>query len=125
MCRSRSQSRAWLSETVLPRTRNTLRGSGTCRANASTSQRASPRNEPHTSSTTIEISGLRLRQVGARTRFENTLDAAAVAKTLRANGIVGVEPYRGSAATSYVAMLPAEDALGRTAYLEHVVSATS
>jgi hypothetical protein len=29
---------------------------------------------------------------------------------LRTNGIVGVAPYRGSAATSYVAMFPAEDA---------------
>ena len=57
--------------------------------------------------------------------FDDAVDAAAVAKTLRANGIVDVEPYRKLGRNQLrVAMFPAiepEDVKALTACIEYVV----
>jgi phosphoserine aminotransferase len=57
--------------------------------------------------------------------FDDTVDAAAVAKTLRANGIVDVEPYRKLGRNQLrVAMFPAvdpDDVEALTACVDHVV----
>jgi phosphoserine aminotransferase len=57
--------------------------------------------------------------------FADEVDAAAVAKTLRANGIVDVEPYRKLGRNQLrVAMFPAiepEDVKALTACIDHVV----
>jgi phosphoserine aminotransferase len=57
--------------------------------------------------------------------FDDTVDAAAVAKTLRANGIVDVEPYRKLGRNQLrVAMFPAvdpDDVEALTACIDHVV----
>jgi phosphoserine aminotransferase len=59
--------------------------------------------------------------------FRDSVDAAAVAKTLRANGIVDVEPYRKLGRNQLrVAMFPAidpEDVRALTACIDHVVEA--
>ena len=61
--------------------------------------------------------------------FDDAVDAAAVAKTLRANGVVDVEPYRKLGRNQLrVAMFPAvdpDDVSALTACIEHVVAATS
>jgi len=68
-------------------------------------------------------------QVVGTIDFDDAVDAAAVAKTLRANGIVDVEPYRKLGRNQLrVAMFPAvdpDDVSALTACIEHVVSATS
>jgi phosphoserine aminotransferase len=57
--------------------------------------------------------------------FDDAIDAAAVAKTLRANGIVDVEPYRKLGRNQLrVAMFPAidpDDVEALTACIDHVV----
>jgi phosphoserine aminotransferase len=57
--------------------------------------------------------------------FDDSVDAAAVAKTLRANGIVDVEPYRKLGRNQLrVAMFPAiepDDVKALTACIDHVV----
>ena len=57
--------------------------------------------------------------------FDDAVDAAAVAKTLRANGIVDVEPYRKLGRNQLrVAMFPAidpADVEALTACIDHVV----
>ena len=57
--------------------------------------------------------------------FDDSVDAAAVAKTLRANGIVDVEPYRKLGRNQLrVAMFPAvetEDVKALTACIDYVV----
>jgi phosphoserine aminotransferase len=57
--------------------------------------------------------------------FDDTVDAAAVAKTLRANGVVDVEPYRKLGRNQLrVGMFPAvdpDDVTALTACIEHVV----
>ena len=57
--------------------------------------------------------------------FDDTIDAAAVAKTLRANGIVDTEPYRKLGRNQLrVAMFPAidpADVEALTACIDHVV----
>ena len=57
--------------------------------------------------------------------FDDTVDAAAVAKTLRANGIVDVEPYRKLGRNQLrVAMFPAidpADVEALTSCIDHVV----
>ena len=57
--------------------------------------------------------------------FDESIDAAAVAKTLRANGIVDVEPYRKLGRNQLrVAMYPAidpDDVEALTACVDHVV----
>jgi phosphoserine aminotransferase len=57
--------------------------------------------------------------------FDDAVDAAAVAKTLRANGIVDVEPYRKLGRNQLrVAMFPAVDPAdveALTACIDHVV----
>ncbi|HEY0126834.1 MAG TPA: phosphoserine transaminase [Blastococcus sp.] len=57
--------------------------------------------------------------------FADTVDAAAVAKTLRANGVVDVEPYRKLGRNQLrVGMFPAvdpDDVSALTACIEHVV----
>jgi phosphoserine aminotransferase len=57
--------------------------------------------------------------------FDDAVDAAAVAKTLRANGIVDVEPYRKLGRNQLrVAMFPAvdpEDVKALTACIDYVV----
>jgi phosphoserine aminotransferase len=59
--------------------------------------------------------------------FDNSVDAAAVAATLRANGIVDVEPYRKLGANQLrVAMFPAtdpDDVRALTACIDYVLSA--
>ncbi len=61
--------------------------------------------------------------------FDDSIDAAAVAKTLRANGVVDVEPYRKLGRNQLrVAMFPAiepDDVTALTACIEHVVSTMS
>ena len=68
-------------------------------------------------------------QVVGTIDFDDSVDAAAVAKTLRANGIVDVEPYRKLGRNQLrVAMFPAvdpDDVSALTACIEHVVTATS
>ncbi|WP_295698182.1 phosphoserine transaminase [Lapillicoccus sp.] len=68
-------------------------------------------------------------QVVGTIDFNDSVDAAAVAKTLRANGIVDVEPYRKLGRNQLrVAMFPAvdpDDVSALTACIEHVVTATS
>ncbi|MEO7061823.1 MAG: phosphoserine transaminase [Lapillicoccus sp.] len=68
-------------------------------------------------------------QVVGTIDFDDTVDAAAVATTLRANGIVDVEPYRKLGRNQLrVAMFPAvepADVSALTACIEHVVEATS
>ena len=68
-------------------------------------------------------------QVVGTIDFDDSIDAAAVAKTLRANGIVDVEPYRKLGRNQLrVAMFPAvdpDDVSALTACIEHVVAATS
>jgi phosphoserine aminotransferase len=58
--------------------------------------------------------------------FDDSVDAAAVAKTLRANGIVDVEPYRKLGRNQLrVAMFPAvepDDVKALTACIDHVVT---
>ena len=57
--------------------------------------------------------------------FDDAVDAAAVAKTLRANGIVDVEPYRKLGRNQLrVAMFPAiepDDVKALTACIDYVV----
>ena len=57
--------------------------------------------------------------------FDDSVDAAAVAKTLRANGIVDAEPYRKLGRNQLrVAMFPAiepEDVKALTACIDYVV----
>ena len=66
-------------------------------------------------------------QVVATIDFDDAVDAAAVAKTLRANGVVDVEPYRKLGRNQLrVAMFPAvdpEDVSALTACIDHVVAA--
>ena len=61
--------------------------------------------------------------------FDDAVDAAQVAKTLRANGIVDVEPYRKLGRNQLrVGMFPAiepDDVRALTACIDHVVEATS
>jgi phosphoserine aminotransferase len=61
--------------------------------------------------------------------FDDTIDAAQVAATLRANGIVDVEPYRKLGRNQLrVAMFPAtdpEDVGALTACVDHVLEAMS
>jgi phosphoserine aminotransferase len=57
--------------------------------------------------------------------FADSVDAAAIAKTLRANGVVDVEPYRKLGRNQLrVGMFPAvdpDDVSALTACIEHVV----
>ena len=57
--------------------------------------------------------------------FDDAVDAAAVAKTLRANGVVDVEPYRKLGRNQLrVAMFPAvepDDVSALTSCVEYVV----
>ena len=66
-------------------------------------------------------------QVVGTIDFDDAIDAAAVAKTLRANGIVDVEPYRKLGRNQLrVAMFPAvdpDDVTKLTQAIDHVVSA--
>ena len=66
-------------------------------------------------------------QVVGTIDLDDAIDAAAVAKTLRANGIVDVEPYRKLGRNQLrVAMFPAvdpEDVTTLTRAIDHVVSA--
>ncbi len=66
-------------------------------------------------------------QVVATIDFDDAVDAAAVAKTLRATGVVDVEPYRKLGRNQLrVAMFPAvdpEDVSALTACIDHVVAA--
>ena len=66
-------------------------------------------------------------QVVGTIDLDDSIDAAAVAKTLRANGIVDVEPYRKLGRNQLrVAMFPAvdpEDVTKLTQAIDHVVSA--
>ena len=66
-------------------------------------------------------------QVVATIDFDAAVDAAAVATTLRANGVVDVEPYRKLGRNQLrVAMFPAvdpEDVSALTACIDHVVAA--
>jgi phosphoserine aminotransferase len=68
-------------------------------------------------------------QVVGTIDFDDTVDAAAVAKELRANGIVDVEPYRKLGRNQLrVAMFPAvdpSDVEALTACIDHVVDALS
>ncbi len=68
-------------------------------------------------------------QVVGTIDLDDAIDAAAVAKTLRANGIVDVEPYRKLGRNQLrVAMFPAvdpEDVTTLTRAIDHVVSALS
>ena len=68
-------------------------------------------------------------QVVGTIDFDEAVDAAAVAKVLRANGVVDVEPYRKLGRNQLrVAMFPAvdpEDVSRLIACIEHVVEATS
>ena len=61
--------------------------------------------------------------------FDDAIDAAAVAKVLRANGVVDTEPYRKLGRNQLrVAMFPAvdpDDVRALTACIDHVVSALS
>ena len=61
--------------------------------------------------------------------FDESVDAAAVAATLRANGIVDVEPYRKLGRNQLrVAMFPAtppEDVRALTACIDYVLEARS
>ena len=80
----------------------------------------------HTAYTTPFVSDPAARsQVVATIDFDNTVDAAVVAKTLRANGVVDVEPYRKLGRNQLrVAMFPAvdpEDVSALTACIDHVV----
>ena len=65
-------------------------------------------------------------QVVGTIDFDDAIDAAAVAKMLRAHGIVDVEPYRKLGRNQLrVAMFPAvepEDVTKLTQAVEHVVS---
>ena len=67
-------------------------------------------------------------QVVGTIDFDDDVDAAAVAKVLRANGIVDVEPYRKLGRNQLrVAMFPAvepDDVAALTACIEHVVAQT-
>ncbi len=67
-------------------------------------------------------------QVVGTIDFDEAVDAAAVAKVLRANGVVDVEPYRKLGRNQLrVAMFPAvdpEDVSALIACVEHVVTAT-
>jgi len=67
-------------------------------------------------------------QVVGTIDFDDAVDAAAVAKVLRANGVVDVEPYRKLGRNQLrVAMFPAvdpEDVSALIACIEHVVDAT-
>jgi phosphoserine aminotransferase len=60
--------------------------------------------------------------------FDDTIDAAAVAATLRANGIVDVEPYRKLGRNQLrVAMFPAtdpDDVRALTACVDYVLEAS-
>ena len=64
-------------------------------------------------------------QVVGTIDFDDDVDAAAVAKTLRANGVVDVEPYRKLGRNQLrVAMFPAvdpDDVAALTACIDHVV----
>jgi phosphoserine aminotransferase len=57
--------------------------------------------------------------------FDDSIDAAAIAKTLRANGIVDVEPYRKLGRNQLrVAMFPAvepDDVRALTGCIDYVV----
>ena len=68
-------------------------------------------------------------QVVGTIDFDDTVDAAAVAKTLRANGIVDVEPYRKLGRNQLrVAMFPAvepSDVEALTRCIDHVVERLS
>lgn len=68
-------------------------------------------------------------QVVGTIDFDDTVDAAAVAKVLRAHGVVDVEPYRKLGRNQLrVAMFPAvepEDVTKLTRCIDHVVSALS
>jgi len=59
--------------------------------------------------------------------FDESIDAAAIAKVLRANGIVDTEPYRKLGRNQLrVAMFPAvdpDDVEALTACIDHVVAA--
>jgi phosphoserine aminotransferase len=70
--------------------------------------------------------GLRSNVVGT-IDFDSSVDAAAVAKVLRANGVVDVEPYRKLGRNQLrVAMFPAvepDDVEALTACIDHVVKA--
>jgi phosphoserine aminotransferase len=59
--------------------------------------------------------------------FDDAIDATAVAKVLRANGVVDTEPYRKLGRNQLrVAMFPAvdpDDVRRLTASIDHVVSA--
>ncbi len=67
-------------------------------------------------------------QVVGTIDFADTVDASAVAKVLRANGVVDVEPYRKLGRNQLrVGMFPAvdpEDVSALVACIEHVVAAT-
>ena len=66
-------------------------------------------------------------QVVGTIDLDDSIDAAAVARTLRANGIVDVEPYRKLGRNQLrVAMFPAvdpEDVTKLTQAIDHVVAA--
>ena len=68
-------------------------------------------------------------QVVGTVDLDDAIDAAAVASTLRANGIVDVEPYRKLGRNQLrVAMFPAvdpDDVEALTACIDHVVDALS
>ena len=61
--------------------------------------------------------------------LDDSIDAAAVAKTLRANGVVDTEPYRKLGRNQLrVGMFPAiepDDVTALTACIDHVVAALS
>ena len=65
-------------------------------------------------------------QVVGTIDFADSVDAAAVAKVLRANGVVDVEPYRKLGRNQLrVAMFPAvdpDDVSALTACVDHVVA---
>ncbi|HEV7147896.1 MAG TPA: phosphoserine transaminase, partial [Pedococcus sp.] len=64
-------------------------------------------------------------QVVATIDFDDDVDASAIAKTLRANGVVDVEPYRKLGRNQLrVATFPAvdpEDVSALIACIEHIV----
>ncbi|GAB3054714.1 phosphoserine transaminase [Intrasporangium mesophilum] len=81
-----------------------------------------------TAYTTPYVADLAARsQVVGTIDFDDSIDAAAVAKVLRANGIVDVEPYRKLGRNQLrVAMFPAvdpDDVSKLTQAIDHVVSA--
>ena len=139
-CRRRSATAGWTRPTTRPPSRpwpcSPSRSSGSTTRAASTGPWSAPPTPRGRLYSWAEAAHTRPLRRGPRTGrrssapidFDDAIDAAAIAKTLRANGIVDVEPYRKLGRNQLrVAMFPAvePDDVGADDCVEHVVTSSA